>query len=165
MLCEKHLVLVTIGCTEKGAICCNPEKFPGLGRNYTFCRGESVISFSPQIDGDEWQELVVQLLFMRYGANLVEVPDQHKGDSGIEAFSTDGCAFQCYSPEGQAAFAETAQKHKKKITKDLKKFRVNHIELARIGYSGEGEPRFRREAERRSGAKVNSSRSEATLTW
>jgi hypothetical protein len=32
-----------------------------------------------------------------------------------------------------------------------------------IGYSGEGERRFRREAERRSGAKVNSSRSEATL--
>ena len=32
------------------------------------------------------------------------------------------------------------------------------------GYSGEGEHRFRKEAERRSGAKVNSSRSEATLT-
>jgi len=33
-----------------------------------------------------------------------------------------------------------------------------------LGYSGEGEHRFRREAERHSGAKVNSSRSEATLT-
>src|ERR1019366_8689534 len=33
------------------------------------------------------------------------------------------------------------------------------------GYSGKGEHRFRREAERRSGVKVNSSRSEATLTW
>ena len=32
-----------------------------------------------------------------------------------------------------------------------------------IGYSGEGEHRFRRQAERRSGVKVNSSRSEATL--
>ena len=31
------------------------------------------------------------------------------------------------------------------------------------GYSGEGKHRFRREAERHSGAKVNSSRSEATL--
>ena len=31
------------------------------------------------------------------------------------------------------------------------------------GYSGEGEHRFRRQAERRSGMKVNSSRSEATL--
>jgi hypothetical protein len=33
------------------------------------------------------------------------------------------------------------------------------------GYSGEDEHRFRKEAERRSGAKVNSSRSEATLAW
>jgi hypothetical protein len=33
------------------------------------------------------------------------------------------------------------------------------------GYSGEGEHRFRREAERHSGAKVNSSRSVATLVW
>src|SRR5258708_18421627 len=32
-------------------------------------------------------------------------------------------------------------------------------------YSGEGEHRFRREAERHSGAKVNSSRSVATLAW
>ena len=35
--------------------------------------------------------------------------------------------------------------------------------LCDVGYSGEGEHRFRREAERHSGAKVNSSRSEATL--
>jgi hypothetical protein len=34
-----------------------------------------------------------------------------------------------------------------------------------IGYSGEGERLFRREAERRSGRKLNSSRSEATLAW
>jgi hypothetical protein len=33
------------------------------------------------------------------------------------------------------------------------------------GYSGEGEHRFRREGERHSGVKVNSSRSEATLAW
>jgi len=38
-------------------------------------------------------------------------------------------------------------------------------DLLKVGYSGEGERLFRREAERRSGAKVNSSRSEATLAW
>jgi hypothetical protein len=91
-----------------------------------------MISFSDQIDGDEWQEFVIQLLFMRYGANLIEVPDQHKGDSGIEAFSTDGCAFQCYAPEGQTGFAETAAKHKKKITQDIKKFRCNRDDLIKI---------------------------------
>jgi hypothetical protein len=33
------------------------------------------------------------------------------------------------------------------------------------GHSGQGEHRFRTEAERGSGAKVNSNRSEATLEW
>jgi hypothetical protein len=42
------------------------------------------------------------------------------------------------------------------------RFSESYIGLP-IGYSGEGEHRFRREAERHSGAKVNSSRSEATL--
>jgi hypothetical protein len=37
--------------------------------------------------------------------------------------------------------------------------------LSATGYSGEGEHRFRREAERHCGAKVNSSRSVATLAW
>jgi len=91
-----------------------------------------MISFSPQVDGDEWQELVIQLLFMRYGPNLIEVPDQHKGDSGIEAFSTDGCAFQCYAPEGQTGIPETAAKHKKKITRDVGKFCINRDRLAAI---------------------------------
>ena len=40
---------------------------------------------------------------------------------------------------------------------------VIEFKMLKGGYSGEGEHRFRREAERRSGAKVNSSRSEATL--
>lgn len=91
-----------------------------------------MISFSTQIDGDEWQELVVQLLYMRYGVDLIEVPDQHKGDSGIEAFSLDGCAFQCYAPEGQTGYPETAAKHKRKITKDVGKFCHNRKELAAL---------------------------------
>ncbi len=38
-------------------------------------------------------------------------------------------------------------------------------DVKEVGYSGEGERCFRREAERHSGVKVNSSRSEATLAW
>jgi len=91
-----------------------------------------LISFTSQIDGDEWQAFVIQLLYMRYGTNLIEVPDQHKGDSGIEAFSLDGCAFQCYAPEGENDVATTARKHKKKITADLNKFIANGKELLKI---------------------------------
>jgi len=91
-----------------------------------------LISFTNQIDGDEWQAFVIQLLYLRYGTDLIEVPDQHKGDSGIEAFSLDGCAFQCYAPEGENDLATTARKHKRKITDDLKKFVENGKELLAI---------------------------------
>ncbi len=55
---------------------------------------------------------------------------------------------------------------REKSTQQLVKIATDSLNLGlrpHLGYSGEGEHRFRREAERRSGAKVNSSRSEATL--
>jgi len=73
-----------------------------------------MISATEQFDGDEWQEFIVQLLYLRYGTDLVEVPDKHKGDRGIEAFTNDGCAFQCYSPESPSIVSEVAAKHKQK---------------------------------------------------
>jgi hypothetical protein len=84
-----------------------------------------------QLDGDDWQIFVVQLLSVRYGADLIEVPDQHKGDSGIEAFSiSDCCVFQCYAPEGPASnVSELAKKHKHKLSVDIKKFCENRKEL------------------------------------
>lgn len=83
-----------------------------------------VISLGSQIDGKEWQDFVISLLFLRYAANLIEVPDKHKGDGGIEAYSLDGNAYQCYAPEGFNSVPQTAEKHKDKITRDLNKFKV-----------------------------------------
>jgi hypothetical protein len=112
----------------------------------TLCRERAVLAFretfiiwhtklltlGDQFDGTDWQALIIQALQLRYGPKLVEVPDQHKGDGGIEAFSLDGCAFQCYSPEGQLGLSETAENHKKKITRDLRKFRKNVVRLVAI---------------------------------
>jgi hypothetical protein len=64
-----------------------------------------VITQSNGLTGDEWQELVIKLLYLRYGADLMEVLDDHGGDGGIEALSLDGCAFQCYFPEDSATMA------------------------------------------------------------
>jgi hypothetical protein len=91
-----------------------------------------LIPISRTLDGDEWQELVIKLLYLHYGTDLVEVPDTHRGDGGIEAFALDGCAFQCYAPEGPATPAEIADKHKKKVSRDLKKFRDNRNKLIKI---------------------------------
>jgi hypothetical protein len=92
-----------------------------LAREALFC----VITLGSQIDGKEWQDFVITLLFLRYGANLIEIPDKDRGDGGIEAYSlTDGHAFQCYAPEGFNSVPQTAEKHKDKINKDLNKFKV-----------------------------------------
>ena len=86
--------------------------------------------YSSVISGDDWQQFVVRLLYVRHTSNLIEVPDQHKGDSGIEAFTTDGCAYQCYAPEGAVGPAILAERHKTKITTDIRKFRTNKQQLA-----------------------------------
>jgi hypothetical protein len=91
-----------------------------------------MMATTQQSDGDEWQAFIVQLLYLRYGADLVVVPDQHKGDSGIEAFAMDGCAFQCYFPESPSSVANVAAKHKEKISRDIKKFCENRSDLHKI---------------------------------
>lgn len=83
--------------------------------------------YSSVISGDDWQKFVVRLLYSRYGSNLIEVPDQHKGDHGIEAFTTDGCAYQCYAPEGDVGPAIIAERHKIKITNDGRTARLENV--------------------------------------
>jgi hypothetical protein len=89
----------------------------GIGELH-FC----VITLGSQIDGKDWQNFCIDLLYLRYQTDLVEIPDQHKGDGGLEAYSLDGHAFQCYAPEGISTVAQTADKHKNKVTRDLLKF-------------------------------------------
>jgi hypothetical protein len=96
------------------------------------CWYRTLISIASHIDGDDWQSFVLQLLYLRYGTDLIEVPDQHKGDCGIEAFSIDGCAFQCYAPESPNNLADIARKHIRKITCDLNKFMANKKGLSAI---------------------------------
>jgi hypothetical protein len=91
-----------------------------------------LISLTEYLDGDDWQNLVIQLLFLRHGSNLIEVPDRDGGDRGIEAFTTDGCAFQCYSPKNPGNVPDLAAKHKAKISRDIRKFHRNRKALQKI---------------------------------
>ena len=92
----------------------------------------SVIPYSSQMSGDEWQALVIQLLSLKYREDFKEIPDKHKGDFGLEGFTVDGCAFQCYSPEPGGDVADVARRHKKKLNADIAKFRDNSTELSKI---------------------------------
>ena len=92
----------------------------------------TLLTLGNQFEGNDWQDFILQALSIRYGASLIEVPDQHHGDGGIEAFSLDGVAFQCYAHEGQISISEIAEKQKDKISRDIKKFQVNVGRLTKI---------------------------------
>ncbi|MEU5234666.1 hypothetical protein AB0G82_36285 [Streptomyces anulatus] len=49
------------------------------------------------------------------------VPARHRGDLGIEAFTYDGCAFQCYAAQEPIPVKERYEKQRNKLTTDLAK--------------------------------------------
>jgi hypothetical protein len=64
---------------------------------------------------------------------VVAVPDDDKGDGGLDAFTVDGIGYQCYAPEGEPlAPSKRAALQKAKITTDLKKLDTNREKLAAI---------------------------------
>ena len=89
---------------------------------------------SPRLVGREWQAWSDRLLERRYGpAEYQKVPDRLQGDAGIEGFTiSDGHAYQAYGPEEPLATEERYEKHRTKITNDIRKFIVNTKKLAPI---------------------------------
>lgn len=77
-----------------------------------------------QLPADEWQDLCLRVLHEHHpGAELVEVPDDDRGDAGLEAFSMSGCAYQCYAPEGEPlTMTQRYNKQRDKMTEDVGKF-------------------------------------------
>jgi len=62
----------------------------------------------------------------------VDVPDAHKGDYGLECFTLDGYAFQCYAPEEPLTVNERYKRQRGKINDDIKKFTDNTEALQEI---------------------------------
>ncbi|MGL5824557.1 MAG: hypothetical protein ACRCYU_06940 [Nocardioides sp.] len=84
-------------------------------------------------DGREWQDYCLMLLHKRYkDHSLQEVPDRHRGDLGIEAFSLDGCAFQCYAALEPLSTQDLYESQRDKLTADLNKLEKNKAKLPRI---------------------------------
>lgn len=71
---------------------------------------------------EEWQELVRRLLTIKYGVGeFIPIPDTVHGDCGIEGFTRDGKAFQCYAATEPLNSRELTTKQKAKITTDIRK--------------------------------------------
>ena len=76
----------------------------------------------------------MQLLRAHHGpAQLQVVPDHDAGDWGIEAYSLDGCAYQCYAVEGEPLSTKVRfERQRDKLTGDLAKLQTNDEVLARL---------------------------------
>lgn len=88
-----------------------------------FRTGGSTLKVGEQYSPLEWQQHFFDLLpFMHGIAHYTRVPDVDLGDAGLEAFSDDGNAYQCFADQGSNTLTQRYEKQRNKITVDLKKF-------------------------------------------
>lgn len=84
-------------------------------------------------EGTAWQDFCIELLRIRYANHdLVEVPDRHNGDLGLEAFTHDGVAFQCYAAQEPLSTNALYERQRDKLTKDLGKLKKNQLKLGQM---------------------------------
>lgn len=83
-------------------------------------------------DGQEWEDYIVELLAIKYGEKLQLIPATNKGDYGLDAFTMDGNAFQCYAAKEPLPNKTLYEKQRNKMTKDIKKFIDNKHELSKV---------------------------------
>lgn len=73
--------------------------------------------------GHEWQEFFSSLLIAIHGVGEYErVPDQDRGDLGIEAYSFSGRVYQCYAVQAGLTVTKRYEKQRDKMTEDIGKF-------------------------------------------
>ena len=85
-------------------------------------------------DGDAWEKHCLNLLRMRYRepGQFEVVPASDRGDLGIEGFSHDGCAYQCYAPMAPLPIKDRYERQRDKLTEDIGKLEANQAELLAI---------------------------------
>ncbi len=92
------------------------------------------MDISPRLSGEQWQTWANQLLMAHYGLGGYQpIPDTDRGDAGIEGFSLSGHAYQAYGPEDEPLSThERYERHRSKLTTDIKKFIDNRILLGQL---------------------------------
>ena len=76
----------------------------------------------------EWESYANNLLRTRYrhlNDDYVPIPDQDRGDGGIEGFSLDGYAYQMYCPQDVTTISSLYTKQRTKMSADIDKFIAN----------------------------------------
>ncbi|HXD34605.1 MAG TPA: hypothetical protein VN643_26025 [Pyrinomonadaceae bacterium] len=87
-----------------------------------------------RLSGEEWQRWANKLLTCHYGPTEYQtVPDNDKGDAGIEGFTiTEGHCYQAFGCEEPIGTAARYKSQRKKMTTDVGKFINNRLILQRV---------------------------------
>ncbi len=92
-----------------------------------------MVTYVEKLSPKEWEAFCAIMLRYHYKAkNFWEVPDEDKGDLGLEFFTVDGTLFQCYYPDLNIDMAGYRTKIQKKIREDLKKLKKNETAIAKL---------------------------------
>ena len=85
--------------------------------------------YASSLTGDEWEDLAHQLLLRRH-PSYQQVPAEHKGDYGVDGFTSDGCVYQCYGPDPMIPIKKRYEDQRDKATSDLGKVVKNRTVIA-----------------------------------
>jgi hypothetical protein len=85
-------------------------------------------------EGSEWQHYCTALLYLHHGGLYQPIPDQDRGDGGLEGFSTDGrgCGYQCHAPKAHYGIAERRDQQVRKIKRTVQTLIANRDLLAKL---------------------------------
>jgi hypothetical protein len=86
-------------------------------------------------DGDKWESISQICFKQNFREEGYQEVKATPGDYGIEGFTRTGKVFQCYCPDESYSNAELYEKHRNKITTDLKKLKTYESQLK--GFLGE----------------------------
>lgn len=92
--------------------------------------GDQLENIAATDPGEHFEEMCWGLLRRRYPIpDLVRLPATLGGDHGIEGFSKDGIAYQCYADRDSLTLRHCTDKQKQKLTRDTSKLKKNAAEL------------------------------------
>lgn len=80
-------------------------------------------------DGNSWEDLCQQCFKIRHASDGYQQMFASPGDFGIEGYTRNGLAFQCYCPDEDYEMSQLYVKQRDKITEDLKKLKTYEAQL------------------------------------
>lgn len=84
------------------------------------------------LDGHAWEDLCMRVLQVHHGpGELTVIPDDDRGDNGVEAYAQQGHVYACYAPQLEPlTAAQRRTKQIDKINRDVGKFITKKNKLA-----------------------------------